>query len=278
MWRQRLDILLSQLLPSFGNRTLDYVRRDLFYVLLLGVTSGNTKRRDRHASVAAGGIRDEFEFRFFDGIRDECVLRPSLQDVDELVNGVSAEADTLAPVQTALQTVINPGEELLLTVHDENQRILWQSIEVVENALVFELVDLVEDHDTWRLLMLAQPLKKDIAGRGLAMDVDGPLDLVEDPVECLEAGVVLPAVDVDALDVEILLTEFVHCELRDAGLSGTSGTSNQGSISGFATCERFEDAREVVDLGVAVNHLTRDELGPEKPSVLDHIWMLVRQL
>jgi hypothetical protein len=27
----------------------------------------------------------------------------------------------------------------------------------------------------------------------------------------------------------------------------------------------------VVYLGVAVNHLTRDELGSEKPSVLDHI-------
>ena len=85
MRRQRLDILLSQLLPSFRNRTLDYACCDLFYAFLLGVTSGDTKRRNRHASVAAGGIRDEFEFRLFDGIRDECVLRPFLQDVDKLV-------------------------------------------------------------------------------------------------------------------------------------------------------------------------------------------------
>ena len=37
-----------------------------------------------------------------------------------------------------------------------------------------------------------------------------------------------------------------------------------------------KDAREVVHLGVAVNHLTRDEPGPEEASVLDHIRIVVR--
>lgn len=126
--------------------------------------------------------------------------------------------------------------------------------------------------------MLPQPFEEDIAGGGLAVDVDSVLGFIEDAIERLEARVVLPTVNVDALNVEILLAEFVHCELRDAGLSGTCGAGEQGGVSGFATCERFEDAREIVHLGVAVDHLTRDELGPENPSVLDHIWMLVRRL
>ena len=122
MRRQRLDILLSQLLTSFGNRTLNYTRCDSLYTFLLGVSSGDTKRRDRHASVATGCIRDQFELRLFDGIRDECMLRPFLQDVDKLVDFVPVEADTLAPTKATRQSIVDPSEEFLLTVHDENQR------------------------------------------------------------------------------------------------------------------------------------------------------------
>jgi hypothetical protein len=62
---------------------------------------GDTKRRDCHASIAAGCIRDEFELRLFDSIRHQCVLRSFLKDVDELVHRVPAEADAFAPVQAA---------------------------------------------------------------------------------------------------------------------------------------------------------------------------------
>jgi hypothetical protein len=89
---------------------------------------------------------------------------------------------------------------------------------------------------------------------------------------------VIPAVDghpVD-VDVDVLLAEFFHSELRDAGLSGASGTCDQCGVGRLGTREWLEDVREVVHLGVAVNHLARDEPGPEEASVLDPIRKLVR--
>ena len=38
----------------------------------------------------------------------------------------------------------------------------------------------------------------------------------------------------------------------------------------------IQDAREMIHLGVAVNHLARDESGPKEASVLNHIWIVVR--
>lgn len=118
------------------------------------MTSGDTKRRDCYASVVVGCIRSEFEFRLVDDIQNKCVLRPFLQDVDGLIDGVSIKADSLTSVQATRQTVINPGEGFLLAVHDEDQRILWQSIEVVEDVLVLQLIDFVEDDDARRLVVL----------------------------------------------------------------------------------------------------------------------------
>jgi hypothetical protein len=122
------------------------------------------------------------------------------------------------------------------------------------------------------LVVVAQAVEQNVSGRRLAMDIDGAFELIEDGVDRMKSGVVLPAVDVHQVDVKVLLTKFRHGELRDAGLSGATGTGDQGDVSRLAAREWFEDAREVVHLGVTVNHLTRDE----EASVLDHIWILVR--
>jgi hypothetical protein len=75
-------------------------------------------------------------------------------------------------------------------------------VEVVDDAWVFELVDLIEDDDRTRAVVLLEPVDEFVVGCRLPVDVDGGAEIVEDLVECSEAGIVPPAVHVGGLDVE----------------------------------------------------------------------------
>ena len=84
----------------------------------------------------------------------------------------------------------------------------------------------------------------------------------------------MPAVDVGRLDVEDLLTEPFGDELRDTGLAGAAGPGDDGGVGGFAVRDRFEDAGEVVDFGVAMLNFPRDEPGAENASIADHFCLI----
>jgi len=75
-------------------------------------------------------------------------------------------------------------------------------LEVVANAWIFKLVDLIEDDDRSRAVMLLEPVDESVVRRRLAVNIDGCAELVENLVGSTEPSVVAPAVDVDCLDVE----------------------------------------------------------------------------
>ena len=108
-------------------------------------------------------------------------------------------------------------------------------------------------------------------GRRLSVDVDGRAEIVEDLVERAEPGVVTPAVDVGGLDVENLFPEAFGDELRDAGLAGAAGSGDDSRVGGFTVRDWLEDAREMVDFGVAMLNFSRDESGAKDTSIADHL-------
>jgi hypothetical protein len=122
--------------------------------------------------------------------------------------------------------------------------------------------------------VLLESVDEFVVGRRLPVDVDGRTEVVEDPVERPEPGVVPPAVDVRRLDFEHLLAEPFGDELRDAGLARAAGTGDEGGVSGFAVRDRFEDAGEVVDFGVAMLDFSGDEAGTEHTSIANHLCLI----
>jgi hypothetical protein len=114
-------------------------------------------------------------------------------------------------------------------------------VEVVDDAGVFELVDLVEDDDRSRAIVLLEAVDEFVVGRRLPVDVDSRAEVVEDLIERPESGVVAPAVDVSGLDVENLLAETFSDELRDAGLAGAAGSGDDSRVGGFTVRDGLED-------------------------------------
>ena len=82
---------------------------------------------------------------------------------------------------------------------------------------------------------------------------------------------VAPAVDVGGLDVEDLFTQAFGDELRDARLPRPAGSGDDGGVGRLSVRDELENAREVVDFGVAMLDFSRDEPAPENASIADHL-------
>ena len=136
---------------------------------------------------------------------------------------------------------------------------------------IFELVDLVEDDDCPRAIVLLEAVDEFVVGRRLPVDVDGGAEVVEDLVERAEPGVVPPAVDVDGLDVEDLFPKSFRDEFGDARLPRPAGSGDDSCVGWFSVRDGLEDARKVVDFGVAMLNFPRDEPGAENASIADHL-------
>jgi hypothetical protein len=161
---------------------------------------------------------------------------------------VLVHPDVLAGAQPAHEAIVDAAEQLLFLVRDADDRELREAVEVVDDAGVLQLVDLVEDDDGSRAVMLLEAVDEFVVRCRLPVDVDGGAEVVEDLVERPESGVVAPAVDVGGLDVEDLFPESFGDELGDAGLTGAAGAGDDGRVGGFAVRDGLEDAREMVDL------------------------------
>lgn len=119
-----------------------------------------------------------------------------------------------AGAQAAHEAVVDAAEQLLFLVRDTDDRELREAVEVVDDAGVLQLVDLVENDDGSRAVMLLESIDEFVVRRRLSVDIDGGAEVVEDLVERPESGVVAPAVDVGGLDVEDLFPESFGDELR----------------------------------------------------------------
>jgi len=63
-----------------------------------------------------------------------------------------------AGAQPAHEPVVDAAEQLLFLIRDADDRELREAVEVVDDAGVFELVDLVEDDDGSRAVMLLEAI------------------------------------------------------------------------------------------------------------------------
>ena len=183
---------------------------------------------------------------------------------------VLVHPDVLAGAQSAHEAVVDAAEQFLLLVRDADDCELREAVEIVDDAGVLELIDLVKDDDGSRAVVLLKPVDEFIVGCRLPVDVDGRAEVVENLVERPESGIVAPAVDVGGFDVEDLFTQSFGDKMRDAGFSGPAGTGHDGGVGGFAVRDGCENAGEVIDFGVAMLHFPWDESGPENTSIAYH--------
>jgi hypothetical protein len=61
--------------------------------------------------------------------------------------------------------------------------------------------------------------------------------------------------------------------VRDAGLAGAAGSGDDSRVGGFAVRDGLENAREMVDFGVAMLNFSRNEPGTENASIADHTFL-----
>ena len=147
-------------------------------------------------------------------------------------------------------------------------------MEVIDDAGVLQLIDLVKDDDGSRAVVLLEAIDEFVVGRRLSVDVDGRSEVVENLVERAEPGVVSPAVDVDGLDVEDLFSKSFGDELRDTGFSRPAGSGDDGRVGGFTVRDGLENAGKVVDFGVAMLNFSRDEPSAEYASIANHLILI----
>jgi len=143
-------------------------------------------------------------------------------------------------------------------------------VEVVDDAGVLQLIDLVKDNDCSRAVVLLESVDEFVVRRRLAVDVDGGAEVVEDPIERPESGVVAPAVDVGGLDVKDFFPEPFGDELRDAGLSVPLGpvtmavSAGSPFVIGSRTLERWL-------ISASRCSTSRDEPGAKDASIANHL-------
>ena len=154
--------------------------------------------------------------------------------------------DVLAGSQPAHEAVVDAAEQLLLLVRDADDGELREAVEVVDDAGVFELIDLIKDDDRSRVVVLLEAVDEFIVRRRLPVDVDGGAEIVEDLVEGTKPCVVAPAVGVGGLDIEDFFSKSFGDELRDAGFAGAAGPGDDGGVGRLSVRDRFEDAIELL--------------------------------
>jgi hypothetical protein len=73
------------------------------------------------------------------------------------------------------------------------------------------------------------------------MDVDSAIDLVENPIENLEPGMVFPAVDVHCVNLWMVLTNPVDRGLRGASLAAAGRTGHEEGVRSLAVDDGFKE-------------------------------------
>ena len=64
--------------------------------------------------------------------------------------------DVFAGAQPAHEAVVDAAEQFFFLVRDANDGKLWETVEIVDDARVFKLVDLVKDDDGSRAVVLLE--------------------------------------------------------------------------------------------------------------------------
>lgn len=167
------------------------------------------------------------------------------------------EPDLLGPPEATRESIVDLREELIAVVRDEDQGKATHLIELVEEFLDLKQISRVEcDNAGWPVVITAA-IVEDIVWRGLSVDIHRFLQFLDYFVQDLEPRRVVPAVDVDRVDLGVLLLETIHSELRDTGFSRASWTRYECGVGWIALAEWLKNIREVIYLGVPVDYLAR---------------------
>lgn len=268
---QRVNVLLLDLGAGITRRVEKDLVGDAFAVVAIGLTSSSSENANSKACVAGGRIRDPRELVVSDNVWFEPPLRAGGQNVMELLVVVPVHVDVLAGAEAAHEAVIDAPQQFFFSVGDADDGKLGEAVEIIDDAWIFELVDLVKDDDSPGTIVLLEPVDEFVVGGGLAVDINSFPEIVEDLIDGAEAGVVAPAVNVGGFDVQNFFAKAFSDELRDTGFAAPAGTSDDSGIGRLAVRERSQDAGEMVDFGVAMFDLARNKSSTKDTSIADHI-------
>jgi len=95
---------------------------------------------------------------------------------------VLVHPDVFTGAQATHEAVVDAAEQFFLLVRDADDGELWEAVEVVDDTGVLKLVDLVEDDDCSRAVMLLEAVDEFVVRRRLAVDVDSRAEVVENLV------------------------------------------------------------------------------------------------
>lgn len=132
-----------------------------------------------------------------------------------------------------------------MAISGENHREPRNAIQIVLEALVFELITFIEIHEVQRPLIVAESIEQHVFRRTLSVDVDDPPDPIEKCVQGFEPTVVFPSVDVFEIAFNDVLTELFDGELgiqvfpTPYGRYMKAGSAGCPSRLGRRTLERF---------------------------------------
>lgn len=92
--------------------------------------------------------------------------------------------DMFVGAQPADEMVVDAGGQLFLLVRDTDDNKLWKTMEVIDDAQVFELVNLVKDDDRLLAVALLRALNESVMTGQLPVNVDRRAEVVKDLIEC----------------------------------------------------------------------------------------------
>jgi hypothetical protein len=127
--------------------------RDLFSTFTVSGAGCCSEDPNCEAGVTSSRISDAIELVVGDDILLKPPLRSRTQNVIELLVMVLVHPDVLAGAQPAYKAIVNAAEQLFFLVRDADNRELWETVEVVDDTRVFQLIDLIEDNDGSRAVV-----------------------------------------------------------------------------------------------------------------------------
>ena len=83
-----------------------------------------------------------------------------------------------AGAQATHKAVVDAAEQFFFFVCNTNQRELLYTMEVVDEARIFKLVDFVENDDSSGAFVLLEPIDKFVVRSRLPVDIDRRADIV----------------------------------------------------------------------------------------------------
>jgi len=141
------------------------------------------------------------------------------EDGYDLGKTVTLEVDAGATLEAAIQSFVKETEDVFLPISDKDHRESPCPVQVVQDVFVLELVYFVENNDIVRAIIGTESVKEFVARGGLAVDVDGLVDAIENPVQRFESAVVLPTVDVLVVKLNDVLPELIDGVPGDTGFA-----------------------------------------------------------